>query len=265
MSVKISINQSKMGLKIGLIISITRFVHLSSKTNCSDVHYIKLFSPQYVDELYAEVKANEKLLQSSDLYLKVQNSLESKAMESFHIYQLGLEKDWIAIRRFYLDIVLSDHRLYASMPMPLPKDGIFLITKQHSKSETSYIETDEFLYLYKVYLPLNNDFEGGGTKFINKKCPDTIPDPPYKGNMLVYPGRLTHLSHSLPITHGTKYGFTMFSCILRTKPYEKHGAYELPGHVLAPVFDSTRELRLEFLVDMEYISENDIGPKNITV
>ena len=236
---------------------------LFSNVNCPDVYYMKLFSGQFVDEMLAEIKAHETLFEPSSRHIPIHEDLPNqKVMDSFQMFQLGLEKDWIAIKMFYISIPIEE--VFPNMNEN--RDGLIYITREHSNpSETIFMEKEDYFYYYRAELALNNDYEGGDTKFLLQKCPNIPDDPTRKGSLFIHPHRLTHLSQILPITNGTRYKITLIShLVLKTMPRSIRGDYELPGHIVAPVYDSEDRDLIEFLVMKGVITEEEALKEKIT-
>ena len=237
---------------------------LFSYLNCPDVYYMKLFSGQFVDQMLAEIKAHESLFEPSSTHIPIHEELPNqKLMDSFQMFQLGLEKDWIAIKMFYISVPLEEVFPHLNENV----DALILITREHSNpSEAIFMEKEEHAYHYHAELALNIDYEGGDTKFLFQKCPN-IPhdDPTRKGSLFIYPNRMNHLSQILPITNGTRYKINLIShIILHSLPYQIHSEMVMPGHVIAPVYDSDESQIIEFLVKKGVITEEEVLKEEIS-
>ena len=232
---------------------------LINETECKDVFYIKLFSHQFVDELLAEVKLHENLFEQSTKHTPLFKEPQ-KPMELFQLFQMNLEKELVAIKAMYINYILGTTFLRVIDQ----RDGMFLISKEHTNPETVYIDKEEYSYFYKASLPLNQEYEGGETKFVQRNCP-SIPDPPEKGQLILYPHRFINLGQMQPITSGTRYMLTYFSTIHLSLPFGINGYYHLPGHVEAPVYDSNKETIVQWLVSLGYLSQEQAMSKNLKI
>ena len=218
-------------------------LNLISETPCKDVYQVKLFKPLFAQHLLQEATRHDALFQPSNLHISVTNTVEvgnENWPQLLALHQIGLEREWMAIAKFYITYLVGNNMFKNDNVGPV--HGKVSIVK-HPSSTEEYLES-EMIYKVKIILPLNEDYEGGGYKFIQQNC--TVQEPPL-GSILVHPGRLTHLAKELPVTNGAKYHLDYHMETFHRLTIGIYGESVIPGFTKEPAEGASREEKLKFL------------------
>ena len=178
---------------------------LDMKEICSDAFNFPLFSKAFCSEL---ILLSEKLGKWSpgennhhDPRLGG-NAYENVPTQDIHLKQLGLDKIWEQIVHKYIapvaELLYNDYQTKGTninFVVKYSLDGQKELKPHHDGS------------VYTINIALNNDFEGGGCRFIRQKVDCVNKE---IGVALIHPGRLTHYHKGLPITSGKRYILVSF-------------------------------------------------------
>lgn len=215
------------------------------ETSCGDAFIAKFFTPLFIDQLREEIFAHQELFKASTDHF-VFDKTPDKMPEYFELHELDLEREWLAILKFYMFQRLTE--MYQGLNEL--DGGRFHVVKEYEAPDVKYVNSD-VLYYARILLRLSDDYESEGTEFISKGC--SIKDPP-KGSVLIHPPKITHMFHTLPVTRGTRLYLNTYAHTVYPGIYEKNGGYYLPGHIQKPESDSEVEEIKAFLVAIGSIS-----------
>jgi len=170
---------------------------------CKDVFLFPIFTKAFCDELMQHCNdlndwsdgKNDKI----DLRLK---TYENVPTQDIHLNQINFESQWEKIVLKYIAPIASNvysfyktKNINISFVVKYSMDGQKQLKPHHDSST------------YTINICLNDDFEGGGCRFIrqnvdiiNKKI----------GYASMHPGKLTHYHEGLQITSGTRYILVSF-------------------------------------------------------
>ena len=126
---------------------------------------------------------------------------ENHPTQDVYLKTLGIGEEW---DRFVMDMIaplVQEEFGYATKTVQLS----FIV--KYTPDSQSQLGEHHDSSSYSVNICLNDDFEGGGVKFKRQRrfIPHRTP-----GEMILHPGRVTHIHCAPPVTSGTRYVLVSF-------------------------------------------------------
>ena len=117
------------------------------------------------------------------------------------MHQIGIEGIWNYIVDKYISKIVWNIYKYGT------KDINISFVVKYSMDGQKDLKAHHDSSTYTVNVCLNNEFEGGGCKFIHQDKTIVNKD---IGTMIIHPGKLTHYHEGIPITNGQRYVLISF-------------------------------------------------------
>ena len=126
---------------------------------------------------------------------------ENYPTKDIHLHQIGIEGIWNYIVDKYISKIVWNIYKYGT------KDINISFVVKYSMDGQKDLKAHHDSSTYTVNVCLNNEFEGGGCKFIHQDKTIVNKD---IGTMIIHPGKLTHYHEGIPITNGQRYVLISF-------------------------------------------------------
>ena len=163
----------------------------------NDIHFLELFTPIFCKEIIELAENNGSWSKGGDSYYDNRiNNIEKYPTRDIQLYDINLEVMWKKIIEYYIAPFMWKHYNFFTK-----EQNISFIVK-YSLDGQRDLKPHHDSSSYTVNLCLNDDFSGGGCKFIKQ---DKIITNKKIGSLIIHPGRVTHLHEGLPITQGIRY------------------------------------------------------------
>ncbi|XP_063724565.1 procollagen-lysine,2-oxoglutarate 5-dioxygenase-like [Symsagittifera roscoffensis] len=140
--------------------------------------------------------------------------VESYPTVDVHLYQLGFNTTWLHLIKYLMEPVFNvlypDFNFAFDNPRADYGDPGFMFVARYRPEDQSFLRPHHDASTYTLNMALNirgKDYEGGGCRFIRQNCSVTDSKP---GEVLIHPGKLTHLHEGLNTTKGTRYILVSF-------------------------------------------------------
>ena len=134
-------------------------------------------------------------------YDKRINNTENYPTQDIHLHQIHLDKVWKYIVQKYISPLIWDYYRYSTKEI-----NIAFVVKYDMDGQKD-LNPHHDASTYTVNICLNNDYEGGGCRFIKQNKNVINKD---IGSMIIHPGKLTHYHKGIPITSGKRYILVSF-------------------------------------------------------
>ncbi|VDK75664.1 unnamed protein product, partial [Litomosoides sigmodontis] len=130
------------------------------------------------------------------------NGFENVPTIDIHMKQISFENEWLYFLDEYVRPV--QEKVFIGYYQK-PVEAILMFVVRYKQDEQFLLQDLHDSSTYTVDIPLNErglDYEGGGVRYIRYNCTISTDQ---SGYAVMYPGRLTHLHETLPVTSGTRY------------------------------------------------------------
>ena len=167
-----------------------------------NIHKVKIFTKLFCEELIQKAEKVNKWSQGGNKhYDKRIGNIENHPTQDIHMNALGLEKMWQFIVDTYIKPLIWKEYKYDT------KDINISFIVKYSMDGQKELKSHHDSSTYTINICLNNDFEGGGCRFIRQNKTVINKD---IGSVTIHPGRLTHYHQGLPISSGVRYIMVSF-------------------------------------------------------
>lgn len=129
------------------------------------------------------------------------SNVENHPTQDIHLHQINLDKVWGYIIHRYISPLIYDYYKYST------KDINIAFVVKYSMEGQRDLKPHHDASTYTVNICLNNNFQGGGCRFIKQNMDVVNRD---IGSMIIHPGKLTHYHEGIPISHGERYILVSF-------------------------------------------------------
>lgn len=172
---------------------------------CKDAFSFPIFTEQFCEEIIKQCENLGSWSLGKDNH--IDNRLGKNAYENFptqdiHLNQINFEKQWEHIVLTYIAPVAS--HLYSKYRT---KGTNISFVVKYSMEGQQNLSPHHDSSTYTVNIALNDQYEGGGCRFIRQ---DVKLVKQKIGYSSIHPGRLTHYHEGLPITSGKRYILVSF-------------------------------------------------------
>ncbi len=168
----------------------------------NDIHFLQLFSPIFCKEIIEIAESNGSWSRGGESYYDNRiNNIENHPTRDIQLYDINLEEMWKKIIEYYISPFMWNNYKFStkgqniSFVVKYSLDGQKELNPHHDASS------------YTVNLCLNNDFSGGGCRFIKQ---NKIINNKEIGSIIIHPGRVTHYHEGLKIDTGTRFILVSF-------------------------------------------------------
>eukprot|EP00055_Hartaetosiga_balthica_P010351 m.43925 g.43925 ORF g.43925 m.43925 type:complete len:547 (-) comp7137_c0_seq1:106-1746(-) len=182
------------------------FAQYGTRSNCTDVFLVPMFSPLFATHLIEECEAFGRWSGGDHKDERIQGGYEPVPTQDIHFKQIGFSPSWKYIIRTYLRPITSYY--YTGYTLQGDQSLDFVVRYRPDKQD--YLRPHHDASTVTLNVALNQggvDYEGGGTRFVRQNCTLTNTKP---GWGTLSPGRLTHLHEGLKTTKGTRYILVSF-------------------------------------------------------
>ena len=169
---------------------------------CQDVHYLQVFNDTFCKEMINLAENNNNWSSGGDSHYDERlNAIENYPTKDIQLYDLNVEDMWKKIIQYYIAPFMWAHYKFTtkehniSFIVKYSLDGQCELKPHHDSSS------------YTVNLCMNNQFTGGGCKFIKQ---NKIINNKNIGSLILHPGKITHYHGGLAITSGVRYLLVSF-------------------------------------------------------
>jgi len=163
---------------------------------------ISIFNKEFCNYIIKECNNYGEWSKGGEQYFdKRIGNIENYPTQDIQLHEIGLNDIWTHIVYKYISPLIWNYYKYSTKNINLA----FVVKydmevqrdlKPHHDSST-----------YTVNVCLNNEFEGGGCRFIKQNKEVVNKD---IGSMIIHPGKLTHYHEGIPITDGERYILVSF-------------------------------------------------------
>lgn len=172
---------------------------------CGDAFSFPIFTQNFCKELINECDKLGSWSPGKDNH--IDNRLGKNAYENFptqdiHLNQIGFEKQWEFLVMNYIAPIASF--LYSKYKT---KGTNISFVVKYSMDGQQFLSPHHDASAYTVNIALNEEYEGGGCRFIRQNVSLLKQKTGYSS---IHPGRLTHYHEGLPITSGKRYILVSF-------------------------------------------------------
>jgi GR25 family glycosyltransferase involved in LPS biosynthesis len=129
------------------------------------------------------------------------SNIENHPTQDIHLHEINLDRVWGYIVHKYISPLIWDYYKYSTKEI-----NIAFVVK-YSMDGQRDLNPHHDASTYTVNICLNNNFEGGGCRFIRQNQSIINKD---IGSMIIHPGKLTHYHEGIPITSGKRYILVSF-------------------------------------------------------
>ena len=129
------------------------------------------------------------------------SNLENYPTQDIHLHQIKLDRVWGYIVHRYISPLIWDYYKYST------KDINIAFVVKYDMDGQRDLKPHHDASTYTVNICLNNDFQGGGCRFIKQNKDIVNKD---VGSMIIHPGKLTHYHEGIPISDGERYILVSF-------------------------------------------------------
>ena len=163
---------------------------------------ISIFTEEFCNSLIKKCNNCGDWSKGGDKYFdKRIGNTENHPTQDIHLYQIGLDKIWGYIVDEYISPLIWDYYKYTTKEI-----NIAFVVK-YSMDGQRDLKPHHDASTYTVNICLNNDYEGGGCRFIKQNKEINNKE---VGSMIIHPGKLTHYHEGIPITNGQRYIMVSF-------------------------------------------------------
>lgn len=163
---------------------------------------INIFTEQFCNDIINKCNNYGKWSRGGETYYdKRIGNLENYPTQDIHLHQIELDKIWEYIVYKYISPLIRDYYKY------LTKDINIAFVVKYDMDVQKELKPHHDASTYTVNICLNNDFVGGGCRFIRQNIDIINKD---IGSMIIHPGKLTHYHEGLPIKNGKRYILVSF-------------------------------------------------------
>ena len=127
--------------------------------------------------------------------------MENYPTQDIHLHQIKLDRVWGYIVHRYISPLIWDYYKYST------KDINIAFVVKYDMDGQRDLKPHHDASTYTVNICLNNDFQGGGCRFIKQNKDIVNKD---VGSMIIHPGKLTHYHEGIPISDGERYILVSF-------------------------------------------------------
>lgn len=178
---------------------------LEIKEICSDAYNFPLFSQEFCEQLVTLCEQLGEWSPGKNNHYDPRlgnNAYENVPTQDIHLKQLNFDKIWEQIIFKYIapiaELLYNDYQTKGT--------NINFVVK-YSLEGQKELKPHHDGSTYTINIALNNDFEGGGCRFIRQKVDHVNKE---IGTATIHPGKLTHYHKGLPITSGKRYILVSF-------------------------------------------------------
>lgn len=129
------------------------------------------------------------------------SNIENHPTQDIHLHEINLDKVWGFILHRYISPLIYDYYKYST------KDINIAFVVKYSMEGQRDLKPHHDASTYTVNVCLNNNFQGGGCRFIKQNVDIVNTD---IGSMIIHPGKLTHYHEGIPIISGERYILVSF-------------------------------------------------------
>lgn len=168
----------------------------------SDILKIQMFTPDFCSEILTIANQNNNWSRGGKTHYDNRiNNIENHPTQDIHLNQLNLDELWQFIVNNYIQNIMWNTYKYSTKDI-----NISFIVKYDLQTQKK-LNPHHDSSSYTVNLCLNNNFQGGGCKFIRQNKTIINKD---IGSILIHPGKITHYHEGLPITEGERFILVSF-------------------------------------------------------
>ena len=168
----------------------------------SDVLKINIFTKKFCEEIITITEKHNSWSQGVKKYYdKRIGNTENHPTQDIHLNQVGLEEMWKFIVDCYINKIVWDTYKYSTK-----QTNINFVVKYDMEKQKE-LKPHHDSSVYTVNLCLNDDFEGGGCRFIRQNKTVNNKD---IGSIIIHPGKITHYHEGLAISAGKRYILVSF-------------------------------------------------------
>ncbi len=181
-----------------------KYLNLNAKNNNwnheelgENIHKLYIFNDTFCNELIDQANENNEWSKGGESHYDERiGNFENHPTQDVQLYDLNLEKMWKEILDRYISPFIWNEYKYST------KDPNLSFVVKYSMEGQKELKPHHDSSVYTVNICLNNDFNGGGCRFIKQNQIIANKD---VGSLIIHPGKLTHYHEGLPITDGTRY------------------------------------------------------------
>ena len=129
------------------------------------------------------------------------SNIENHPTQDIHLHEINLDRVWGFIVHRYISPLIYDYYKYST------KDINIAFVVKYSMEGQRDLKPHHDASTYTVNICLNNNFQGGGCRFIKQNVDIVNMD---IGSMIIHPGKLTHYHEGIPIISGERYILVSF-------------------------------------------------------
>ena len=167
-----------------------------------DVLKINIFTKKFCEEIITIAEKHNSWSQGGKKYYdKRIGNTENHPTQDIHLNQIGLEEMWKFIVDCYINKIVWDTYKYSTK-----QTNINFVVKYDMEKQKE-LKPHHDSSVYTVNLCLNDDFEGGGCRFIRQNKTVNNKD---IGSIIIHPGKITHYHEGLAISAGKRYILVSF-------------------------------------------------------
>lgn len=170
---------------------------------CLDVYQFPIFTKEFCEEIINLSEKSGNWSKGGESYYdsRIKNK-ENYPTQDIHLKQLGLEEAWNYILHNYIAKLAS--KFYSNYKT---KDANITFVVKYNPETQNSLEPHHDSSTYTINIALNEEYEGGGCRFLRQDV--SVTGNP-SGYALIHPGKLTHYHEGLPVTKGTRYILVSF-------------------------------------------------------
>ena len=163
---------------------------------CNDAYQFSFLNEKFCSELINIAEEygwwSDGVFQKENFIDKRLGNIEKVPTIDVNMEQLKLDKVWESIVMKYIKKVVFNIYQHTTVKI----NTAFIVKYEMGKQE--YLKPHFDNGVYTLIIPLNDDFEGGGTAFTHKTFK------PKKGEAIIFPSNWCYLHQGNPVTSGTK-------------------------------------------------------------